>query len=196
MKRRDLHREQVADEFGQCTTCFDDNSGKLECEHFLCSHCMLYYAWQQLERGQREFGCPVCKVKLTMDLVLQLGRPDELEKSWLDKFLTRNLNEDLERKPKDASEKINLLLHTSPSREISDDNGVKLQVPELRVCPSCYTVIMHSEGCYKITCIGCRTTFCFICLTLVTADSSCGSTFTSFHCQPAGHQVIKEKVLL
>ncbi|CAI5465915.1 unnamed protein product [Closterium sp. Yama58-4] len=49
-------------------------------------------------------------------------------------------------------------LQTSPTKVLS-----RMEVPVLRACVSCRTLIIHHEGCKSITC-QCGTSFCFACL--------------------------------
>ena len=52
-----------------------------------------------------------------------------------------------------------------------------LQVPSMRACPTCSTLIEHLDGCKETTCSQCDTTFCFVCLEKwdpTTEDLDCG----------------------
>ncbi len=50
--------------------------------------------------------------------------------------------------------------------------GKANNVPSLRACPSCYTIIEHKVGCKHMACPFCKTTFCFLCL--ATKDEKTG----------------------
>ncbi|CAI5982172.1 unnamed protein product [Closterium sp. NIES-64] len=49
-------------------------------------------------------------------------------------------------------------LQTSPTKALS-----RMEVPALRACLRCRTLIIHHEGCKYVTC-QCGATFCFACL--------------------------------
>lgn len=37
-------------------------------------------------------------------------------------------------------------------------------VPSIRLCPNCKELIEHTDGCKEMSCIGCKKSFCFVCL--------------------------------
>ena len=57
-------------------------------------------------------------------------------------------------------------LINSPKKEFKDRNGKMVNIPTRRACPSCQTLLEHSDGCNLFTCssASCRQQFCFICL--------------------------------
>ena len=67
-----------------------------------------------------------------------------------------------------------------------------LQVPELRACPACGSIIQLDGGCKHMTCRACVTEFCFVCLRIKTNGSwLCGSYNTV--CSEAPRQTVIPK---
>ena len=54
------------------------------------------------------------------------------------------------------------LLRASPLKTIQKTSNC----PSFRACPSCGTLLEHTEGCNTFNCWNCKVTFCFICLKL------------------------------
>lgn len=62
--------------------------------------------------------------------------------------------------------------------EKKDVAGVK-NCPSVRACPTCGTLINHTDGCKQMTCKTCRQQFCFICLGLKQDGKlRCGGSYT------------------
>lgn len=64
--------------------------------------------------------------------------------------------------------------------------------PAIRACPRCGKLINHTEACRRVDCDGCRTTFCFVCLSIRPPD------FRSYYtcpenCPPAPRQTFVPK---
>ena len=100
-----------------------------------------------------------------------------------------NLEETLNA-PSDPFEHMNQLLQCSPLKEIVDSDNNKLDIPILRACPSCRTIVEQTVGCYNMTCVSCRNSFCFICLMLRTEQTSCPTTMNAFQCEAACKQTL------
>jgi len=67
-----------------------------------------------------------------------------------------------------------------------------VKIPNTRACPSCLTFIEHKEQCKHMTCVGCTTKFCFVCLGVYDKDKKkwkCKSH--TFECDPAPVQEFK-----
>ena len=56
-------------------------------------------------------------------------------------------------------------------------NVIGVNVPSIRACPSCGSLIEHKKGCKQMTCKKCKADFCFICLRKRTPEGSwtCGA---------------------
>ncbi len=54
---------------------------------------------------------------------------------------------------------------------------LKMEIPKLRACPKCGTIIELASGCKHMACKACRIEFCFVCLRRRTQEGSwsCGS---------------------
>ena len=172
---------------GDCSICFDETGRTLQCTHFLCADCIIYYTWEQVVRGEHIVSCPLCNVELPSEKIMELGEVAEIEKVWLERFLLVNLEESLNT-PLDISYQINQVLQASPLKEIFDSENNKLEIPTLRACPSCSTMVEHTMGCYKIICVSCQSSFCFICLMIRTEEISCPTTMIAFKCEAACKQ--------
>ena len=63
-----------------------------------------------------------------------------------------------------------------------------IEVPNLRACPNCGILITHISGCKQMVCSGCKTKFCFVCITVAdkTGKYACGNYNTP--CTPAARQ--------
>ena len=73
-------------------------------------------------------------------------------------------------------------------RESPDKKVIGVDTPSTRACPSCGTLIAHTEACKHMVC-PCGTNFCFICLQVresVDNTWACGSFNTK--CTPAPRQ--------
>ncbi len=70
-------------------------------------------------------------------------------------------------------------------RECGDKSVVGVSTPSIRSCPTCGTLIAHSEACKHMVC-PCSANFCFICLKIKESTWSCGS-FNS-KCTPVPRQ--------
>lgn len=81
-------------------------------------------------------------------------------------------------------------LRMCPKKDFRDRKGKVLSVPTLRACPKCFTVIEHESACNEMTCIRCRTAFCFICLARTSEGSlvCSGRTYNTITCVPAPTQ--------
>ncbi len=81
------------------------------------------------------------------------------------------------------ADKVLKRLREAPMKNI---NGV--QVPSVRACPSCGSLIEHQSGCKQMNCKNCSKGFCFICLRTKTPEGSwsCGSWCDK--CTPAPRQ--------
>ena len=87
-------------------------------------------------------------------------------------------------------------LQAAPLMEFKDRTGAKVNVPSIRACPNCKSLLQHDSGCNSMTCEKCRCVFCFICLRLAVGSSLiCKSTTYSSDapiiCTPAPVQQLK-----
>jgi len=85
--------------------------------------------------------------------------------------------------------------------DVFHPNGLKVDVPLFRACPSCLTLICHVEGaCKHMTCPrkDCGIEFCFSCLSIrdltnikykLSSGWSCKGAFDD--CEPAPRQILK-----
>ena len=174
---------------GDCSICFDESGRNLFCTHCLCADCIKYYTWEQVVRGEHTISCPLCSAEIPTQKIMELGEVADSEQVWLEKFMLKNLEESL-KTPHDTSSQINQVLQAAPLKEIFDSENNKLEIPTLRTCPSCCTVVEHTEGCYKMTCVSCRNSFCFICLLIRTEEKACPTTMNTFQCQIASIQTL------
>ena len=88
------------------------------------------------------------------------------------------------------------LLQAAPLMEFKDMNQRKVNVPMLRACPGCKSLVDHEGGCNSMTCKFCGFVFCFICLTPMTGGSLiCKSTTwdpeAPINCTPAPLQKLQ-----
>ena len=150
---------------------------------------ILYYSWEQVVQGGHNISCPLCKLQIPTQEMMKLGEVTKTEGEWIEKFLSMNLEESLNA-PHDLSHCLNQVLQASPVKEIFDLNNNRLEIPELRACPSCQTMVEHTVGCYKMTCVGCSSSFCFICLKVRTAETACPTTMEMFRCETACKQTL------
>ncbi len=66
------------------------------------------------------------------------------------------------------------------SAPMINPDWVSAEVPSIRACPTCGTMILLTEGCKHMTCQICKQEFCFVCLRKRTNESwSCGSYDTT-----------------
>ena len=83
------------------------------------------------------------------------------------------------------------LLQTCQTKSI--EKGVNVIVPVYRACPKCTTPINHKSDCKHISCIGCHSDFCFVCLAIKNNGVwPCGSY--SNLCQVAPRQTMKDLI--
>ncbi len=69
---------------------------------------------------------------------------------------------------------------------------IEIEIPKLRSCPKCGTIIELTSGCKHMTCKACKTEFCFVCLRRRTQGSwPCGSYNTK--CAEAPRQTVIPK---
>lgn len=65
-------------------------------------------------------------------------------------------------------------------------------IPNTRACPSCLTFIEHKQACKHMTCIGCTTKFCFVCLGIYDkANGKWPCNSHTFECNAAPVQEFK-----
>lgn len=59
-------------------------------------------------------------------------------------------------------------------------------VPSLRLCPNCMLLIEHAEQCKEVLCVSCKTSFCFICLSVKPSHGklACGGYNTPCNVAP------------
>jgi len=70
-------------------------------------------------------------------------------------------------------------------------SGLKIQVPTMRACPRCLTVITYKEACKHMPCWGCNKKFCFVCLQLQADNGSWPCNSHTYECNVAPIQVLK-----
>ena len=89
------------------------------------------------------------------------------------------------------ADKVLKRLHEAPMKNIY---GV--QVPSVRACPSCGSLIEHEKGCKQMHCKSCTAYFCFICLRTKTPEGSwtCGSSFDKCALAPRQERVPQKVV--
>ena len=188
-QHRTKNQTELTEKEGTCFICYDEAGRTLSCTHYLCADCILYYSWEQVVQGGHNISCPLCKLQIPTQEMMKLGEVTKTEGEWIEKFLLMNLKESLNA-PHDLSHCLNQVLQASPLKEIFDLNNNRLEIPELRACPSCQTMVEHTVGCYKMTCVGCSSSFCFICLKVRTAETACPTTMEMFRCETACKQTL------
>jgi len=70
-------------------------------------------------------------------------------------------------------------------------SGLKIQVPKMRACPRCLTIITYKEACKHMPCWGCTKKFCFVCLGLQKDDGTWPCNSHNYECPVASIQVLK-----
>jgi len=86
--------------------------------------------------------------------------------------------------------KVNGVLKGCKDKKLASGDAV---IPEIRACPSCLTLISHTQNCKHMTCKGCNKHFCFSCLQVYEDNGNkwnCGGPYEK--CTTiAGRQVLK-----
>ena len=65
---------------------------------------------------------------------------------------------------KDCSRKKMYVVTHPPMTHFTGAGGKRIEVPTIRMCPKCATVIEHKGGCSQMRCWTCGFNFCLICL--------------------------------
>ena len=75
----------------------------------------------------------------------------------------------------------------SPKKKFTDRQGRTFDIPTIRACPRCQTMLEHSDGCNTFTCSSssCKHIFCFICLSASKSCKSISWNETGIRCSPA-----------
>ena len=132
---------------GKCCVCCDGSGLKMKCGHYICPDDILNNAWKQISNSKHEITCVACTRVFDVDEILKFGLPSEQESQ----FLTTALS-------------FNFLSRPDETIELIDKNQKKVNVPRMRACPGCKTLLQHDGGCNEMTCDLCRHSFCYICL--------------------------------
>ena len=88
---------------------------------------------------------------------------------------------------KRCSDQDQVVLEQLATAPLIKPDYISAEIPSLRACPKCGTMITLREGCKHMKCIICKQEFCFVCLRKKTNGSwACGLFFTA--CVPAPRQ--------
>jgi LSD1 subclass zinc finger protein len=52
---------------------------------------------------------------------------------------------------------------------------IQIEVPTHRNCPTCRSLIEHNQGCKHISCLFCKTSFCWVCMGVQKGAWMCGA---------------------
>ncbi len=72
--------------------------------------------------------------------------------------------------------------------------GNAIACPAIRACPHCGKLINHTQDCRRVDCYGCKTTFCFNCLTIRPPTYGNGYYNCSESCSTARRQTVLPRI--
>lgn len=161
---------------------------RMPCDHAIQTAALYNYCTAELKNSKTSIACPRCSTEWSVQVLHQYTDLTVTQINEIEEGLTRNFclltlpgvvkcNE-----CGDVWSSSGSCGSTCPSctskKGGSDKETVKLlaecslktighaSCPSIRACPHCGKLIEHIEACKRVDCDGCKTTFCFNCLTI------------------------------
>lgn len=189
---------------------------KMACGHAVSEAALYNFCSSEISKGKSCIYCPGCASEWSLQQLREHTDLSDHQLKRIEEGLNRNFC--LGCIPGvmkcrgcgeiwSSSNSTDLLCPSCATKNKSDDNAtVELlarcdvktighaSCPVIRACPHCGKLIEHQDGCKRIDCNNCSTTFCFNCLTIRPPNSSpyypC-----SDKCATAGRQTMVSKRL-
>lgn len=161
------------------------SSVRMPCGHAISPRALGDYSTAEIQKHKTSICCPRCSKEWPLRDLRQYGGLSSTKLKSIEEGLTRNFCQNMPGVVACQGCGILCLQTTSSDVECSscakkkhDDDSATVKLlgecpmkkiyqsscPSIRACPKCGKLIEHTDGCRRVTCDRCSTTFCFNCL--------------------------------